>query len=87
MAGEDHWFEPKSYGYGAQPANWKGWAATGVFVAIMVALAWVFVMAPGEGGPQILTWLAIQTPVLVGFIWLAHWKTRGGWKWHWGDRK
>ncbi|HEU4381635.1 MAG TPA: hypothetical protein VFR73_23945, partial [Hyphomicrobiaceae bacterium] len=24
----DYWFKPKSHGYGATPANWKGWAAT-----------------------------------------------------------
>jgi hypothetical protein len=24
----DYWFKPKTRGYGATPANWKGWAAT-----------------------------------------------------------
>jgi len=24
----EYWFKPKSHGYGASPANWKGWAAT-----------------------------------------------------------
>ena len=26
-----YWFKPHSYGYGATPANWRGWAATGRF--------------------------------------------------------
>ncbi len=33
----DPWFRPKSYGYGATPANWRGWAATAAFAIGLVA--------------------------------------------------
>ena len=29
------WFGPKRIGWGASPASWEGWAATGVFVLAM----------------------------------------------------
>ena len=33
-----YWFKPKTYGYGATPANWKGWAAVAGYVAVVTAL-------------------------------------------------
>jgi hypothetical protein len=32
-----YWFKPKRYGWGAIPANWKGWLATFGFIAIIYA--------------------------------------------------
>ena len=29
------WFGPKLVGWGASPASWEGWAATGAFVVAM----------------------------------------------------
>ena len=29
------WFGPKRWGWGASPASWEGWAATGVFILAM----------------------------------------------------
>ena len=34
------WFKPKTYGYGATPVTWQGWAIVAGFVAAVVLLAW-----------------------------------------------
>ena len=34
----DHWFTPKTHGYGAYPTSWKGWALIGAFLAIDLVL-------------------------------------------------
>ncbi|MGV3578238.1 hypothetical protein [Brevundimonas sp.] len=43
------WFGPKRFGWGASPASWQGWAATGVFILAMLLtgtllrdVAWVW---------------------------------------------
>ena len=34
------WFGPKlGFGWGWRPQNWQGWAATAVFVALLIASA------------------------------------------------
>lgn len=36
------WFGPKRIGWGASPASWQGWAATGVFILAMLLTGTVF---------------------------------------------
>lgn len=45
------WFGPKRIGWGASPASWEGWAATGAFILAMLLTgnllrdaAWVWAM-------------------------------------------
>lgn len=49
------WFGPKRFGWGASPASWEGWAATGVFILAMLLtgnllrdVAWVWVLMLAE---------------------------------------
>jgi hypothetical protein len=44
----DHWFVATKRGFGATPANWKGWAAVAVFIAANVAVAQLVVASFGE---------------------------------------
>lgn len=79
----DYWFKPQPYGWGAQPANWKGWLATLAFIA---AIVWeTHVLLGGVVGPtQLVTW-ALVTAVLVGsFTAFARTMTDGDWRWRWG---
>ncbi len=53
------WFKPKTYGYGATPSNWRGWAATGVFVIVVMALSLVLLglePKPGTGASASQDW-------------------------------
>ena len=84
-----YWFKPKHHGYGAAPANWRGWVATLGFLLVIVAFTYALVASQqGAGSPPsdwvIAIWL-LGTSVLVGgFVWLARAKTDGEWGWRWG---
>jgi hypothetical protein len=84
-----YWFEPKVYGYGATPSNWKGWAATAVFAIVVMALSLVLLglePKPGTGlsAWNIGIWALMVAGLTVGFVWLARAKTHGQWGWRWG---
>jgi hypothetical protein len=77
-----YWFKPKRYGYGASPANWQGWAATGLFVLLV-------------GGANLLLrttekphWalFGLDAIAVAAFVILTKRKTEGEWRWRWGDR-
>lgn len=85
----DYWFKPKAYGYGATPSNWKGWAATGLFVVLMLALSLLLLglqPEPGTGSSflRIAAWALIVAGLTAGFVWLSRAKTDGQWGWRWG---
>jgi hypothetical protein len=87
----EHWFEPKTHGYGAVPTSWRGWALTLGFVALSSLLVLVFVLwpllhgrAPGAWG--IATYLVAMAVATFAFIRICRRKTRGEWRWRWGER-
>ena len=84
-----YWFKPHSYGYGATPANWRGLAATGAFLVILLSASLVLValeLKPGTGSSfwQIAAWWLGVAALTIGFVWLARAKTDGQWGWRWG---
>ena len=88
----DYWFKPKSYGYGATPVTWQGWAVTSAAVAVLVALAFVFIAWPAQNhtGPEltgVLVWAALEVTVIAILIWFCRSKTEGEWKWRWGEKE
>lgn len=85
----EYWFKPKTYGYGATPSNWKGWAATGAFTALVLGPWLVVVGLQLNAGTylsawQIAVWALLVTAMTLGFILLARAKTDGQWGWRWG---
>jgi hypothetical protein len=84
-----YWFKPKTKGYGATPANWKGWAATLAFLGIMMVSTLVLVASQQNSGSTPRDWViglwVVGIAVLTGgFVWLARAKTDGQWAWRWG---
>ncbi len=75
----DKWFRPKRFGYGATPANWKGWALVGLhlFVVIIIATLLVAKVVPIWLGVVVI---AVLTVVLVA---VTKAKTDGEWHWSW----
>jgi hypothetical protein len=81
---DGHWFKPKSFGYGATPANWKGWAATlGLVVAMALWSIYVFGVTrrSGVSWTDWSAWAAGVAVLSVSFIALARYKTDGAWTW------
>jgi hypothetical protein len=83
--GGDYWFKPKTHGYGATPANWKGWAATGGFLVATWVLLWFWLLSPALAGEQleparIVATAAVIAVATLGFIWFCKVKTDGAWE-------
>lgn len=70
---KDYWFVPKKYGYGAYPANWKGWVAVIVFIGVFVLHATHF--------PT--NYLGFVLLILLVIL-ISKRKTKGTWQWRWG---
>lgn len=85
---KDFWFVPKTHGYGAYPANWKGWAAIVGFITATTAISIPLMIFPAihQGGPlafSVIAWLVLMLIVTVAFIELCRRKTDGAWQWRW----
>ena len=83
------WFKPKSYGYGATPAAWQGWAAVAAYLAVIGALTFSLLSIPSEVPQAAKAWQLGSWCVLVGvitfsFIRISRAKTDGQWSWRWG---
>ena len=83
------WFRPKTHGYGASPANWKGWAVTLGFVVIETALTFVMFVRPIIQGAltamTVVLWMLASLALVVGFIAFVRARTDGEWRWRWGE--
>jgi hypothetical protein len=88
----DYWFKPHDYGYGATPANWKGWAAVAGYITVVVVLIASVLALPadlpeGPGAWQIITLAVMVAALTAGFIGLCRRKTEGQWAWRWGKQR
>jgi hypothetical protein len=74
--GENYWFAPKLFGWGATPVTWQGWA----LCAVMAVALWLEIrFLPTD----VERWVAGAATLLL-FCVIAWRKTPGGWRWHWG---
>lgn len=85
----DHWFRPKTHGYGASPSNWKGWAATLAYVVAVLGITWPLIVLPskvgsGPGVMQVALFIALSVVLTGVFIQVCKAKTNGEWRWRWG---
>ena len=80
MSGDPHWFEPKRYGFGAVPVTWQGWALTIGFALLCAATIVLSRHRP-------LVTVAAVVPLIVAFITITAWTTRGGLRWRWGEEE
>jgi hypothetical protein len=85
----DYWFRPHTYGYGATPANWKGWVATLGCAAAVIGLSllvfsWQVEPATSPEPWRIAVWGLLELALIAAFIRLARAKTDGQWAWRWG---
>lgn len=84
MNDDKMWFAPKRYGYGAGlPISWEGWAVMLAYVVAMVLVSWFSSQLTGVKQVYVMVSGVFMLSILL--IIVAHAKTRGGWRWRWGD--
>jgi hypothetical protein len=77
------WFEPKRYGIGAGlPIAWQGWALLLSYILVMNGLALLALSGGFAAMAVAVVLMVVSTALLVAII---HRRTRGGWRWRWGD--
>jgi|TARA_B100002003_G_C13913195_1_gene444343 hypothetical protein len=72
-----YWFKPKSYGYGATPTTWEGWAFTAAFIAVVL---WRALKLEEQAPSQFALELGLLILILIV---VTKQKTDGEWKWRW----
>ena len=83
-ADETVWFSPKRYGYGAGlPITWQGWVVLGGYIAALLGLAWLIQNQRGALQAGAILLALILTGALIA---ITRRRTRGGWRWRWGER-
>ncbi len=77
------WFRPKRYGYGAGlPIAWQGWLVLLGYTASVIGLA----LLATRSGPVASIGLAVLVLLLtVPFVAIVRARTKGGWRWRWGE--
>jgi hypothetical protein len=82
-----YWFKPHRYGYDATPANWQGWAVSGVALAIVLLATAGLVHAGRDADFSAQApWLLLVLVAVAVSVLVSRWKTEGGWRWRWGEQ-
>ena len=82
-----YWFKPKSYGYGATPVTWEGWAVTLAAVIILAGSVFAMnLMLAQSNAVAWLVWAALIAAATWWFVQFCRRRTDGEWHWRWGNR-
>ena len=78
----EYWFKPKTYGYGATPVTWEGWAVVVIYVAALGIGSLLTLRDKSfSSWLSFISMIAIATAVMV--VVTAR-KTDGPLHWRWG---
>ncbi|HUD28504.1 MAG TPA: hypothetical protein VMQ93_06500 [Novosphingobium sp.] len=78
------WFAPKRYGYGAGlPVTWQGWMLVASYVAALAGIG--LLDRAGHGGARTAAFVLFLLVTALFAVIVAR-RTRGGWKWRWGEK-
>lgn len=83
MTGNDehYWWAPKRYGIGTGlPIAWQAWAVAAAYSLVVVGGA--FLILPRSRAAFVAIVLTATATLLV----VCARKTRGGWRWRWGEK-
>jgi membrane-associated PAP2 superfamily phosphatase len=82
---EGAWFAPKRYGYGAGlPIRREGWLLIGSYVAALAGIG--LLDRAGPGGARTAAFVVFLLVTGLFAVIVAR-RTRGGWKWRWGEKE
>jgi len=77
---DEHWWAPKRYGIGTGwPIAWQAWAITLAYALAVIGAAYLVLPL---SAPAFVTIIVSAT---AAFVIVCARKTRGGWRWRWGE--
>ena len=82
----EYWFKPKTYGYGATPVTWEGWAVVGAAVIVIAAAALSILSYGGRSPSAYIAFFAVEALVIAALWIVCRRKTDGEWRWRWRGR-
>ncbi|WP_296678463.1 hypothetical protein [Novosphingobium sp.] len=78
---DNAWFAPHRYGFGAgMPIAWQGWLMLITQIVLAGSAVWFLDGNETAQVAALLVIIMVPLPLMIA-------KTRGGWKWRWGDRE
>jgi hypothetical protein len=84
--GHEFWFKPKTFGYGATPTTWEGWAVVAVYSLVILACV-VAMLVRKESFSTFAASMAVIAVATVALIAVSLQKTDGAWGWNAGANK
>ena len=81
-----YWFKPKTFGYGATPITWEGWALVAGFSLVILGC----VVAMLVRKDSLAIWASSMAVIVVATVVLIAVslnKTDGAWGWNAGTKK
>jgi uncharacterized membrane protein YjgN (DUF898 family) len=79
----EFWFKPKTFGYGATPTTWQGWALVVLYFVIIAIVSAVMVDREGPIAAWI-GWAVIVSVITILASRIMRHRTDGPWRWRWG---
>jgi hypothetical protein len=84
--GHEFWFKPKTFGYGATPTTWEGWAVVAVYGVVILACV-VAMLVRKESFSTFASSMAVIAVATIALIAVSLQKTDGAWGWNAGANK
>jgi hypothetical protein len=82
---ERFWFRPRSFGYGATPTTWEGWALTLGSAIVTISTVVTLVVSQARQWPDRrliqAACLVVLLSTLIATIVVSRNKTDGDWRW------
>lgn len=75
-----YWFRQKTFGYGATPNTWQGWAVTLAGVALILAVVLEAMQIPDQH-TGLMVALSGAAIIFIAMSVITYLKTEGGWRW------
>ena len=82
----EFWFKPKTFGYGATPTTWEGWAVVGVYSLLIMGCVIAMYLRKGSL-PTFVSSMATIFVATVVMIAISVQKTDGAWGWNAGAKQ
>ena len=81
-----YWFRPKSYGFGATPITWEGWAISLAVAAVVAGSAVMMTVFVDRADLAAwLIWAAFVAGITFWLVRVSRRRTEGEWRWRWGE--